>query len=193
MTSLVNEYNSFMIKQDQNEIGADEEFDWTESFNRNISKIIPTFQRNFSITVNKKLMEQWAINNLSEKIVDRLSKDVDKSIVRKMTKFGRLEACRRIFFTDLWGYALLQISYFTYDVYSDWEKICTVPEVEDIAGKIPTIVNRIVKKAGAYTTGWVLHAVGYALGAYLNPKYVAPLFSMGFDVVGHEAFKFIVL
>jgi hypothetical protein len=194
MTMIVNEYNTFMIQQDQKEFDDGAEFDWTESLNRGIGKIVPTLQRNFSITINRKLMEQWALGNLPIKIVDKLTKNVDKSILRKLGKFGRLEACRRIFFTDLWGYSLLTLSNFTYDVYSDWGKISAVPEAtEAMSSKIQTILIRILKKAGAYTTGWVFHAVGFAIGAYINTKWAAPAFSMVFDVVGHEAFKLIVL
>lgn len=118
-TMLLNEYNAHMIRAEQDEEGNEEEFDWEECLDRSISKVMPTLKRNYAITIIKKFYEELAFYNLPIKIVDRLTKDVDKSILRKLVKYNRAEACSRIFLTAIWANTIWHISTFTYEIYEE--------------------------------------------------------------------------
>jgi hypothetical protein len=84
------------------------------------TKYIPQFSMNlpkfYLASVVKKLYELYAYYEFPAKIADKLTKDVNKSFLRKLQKMNRWSASKRIFYTSLYGIFFTYSSTLTIDV-----------------------------------------------------------------------------
>ena len=59
----------------------------------------PTLQRVTTVAVIRKCYEALALEYLPMKYVDKMTKDLTRSIIRKCDRFPRLVACQKILYT----------------------------------------------------------------------------------------------
>jgi hypothetical protein len=171
LNNMVNEFNLHAIAQNQR--GDDEEideFEWSESFNRNMPLFWPNLMRVATTQVIKKSLEELAVKHLSVKMVDRLTKDINKSIVRKYHRWSTLVAGRKVYYTAFWGNALYNLSCFLYDaglrVYGELTN--DARKAWPVSRRIAEICLIILQKAGYYFVANVSGALGYAAGSCMT-------------------------
>ena len=136
-------------------------------------------------------------------MTDRLVKDVAKSLARKMERFGRREASRRIFATCMWGNTLFSLSTLLYDsaldcaqyVWGCWCRSQGRPEVRLTLGApypqllpsskeiatLGALVLVVTKRAVLASAALCANSAGYALGSYMHPTQGGPLLCLVFD------------
>lgn len=103
--------------QEKDEEIADFDFDalWSQS----IVSFIDSGQRGLLVSFILKYFEFLVYTYASTRVADRLVKDIGKSLVRKLKKFSRYEACKRIFRTSVWSNTLLYCTNCVYDTALD--------------------------------------------------------------------------
>lgn len=187
MNNVVNEFNSHVIAQNGKEEDEDvEDFDWNASIKRNAKLFLPMLYRVSAITLIKKALEEAAAKYLSDKVADRLVKDIGQSIIRKCKRFpNRLVACRKIFFTAFWANTLLNASLFLYDTavrlyeeFTDHVRI-SLP----LQRRIKNLTYFIVRKGGTLLIYQTSSAVGYAFGSYFDYTYMGPICGAVFELI----------
>lgn len=192
---LINEYNQFLIQ----EMESEEElppFDWNKAFSKHSHVYYESARKMLATSFIRKCYEEISLRNFSTKVTDRLSKDLNKSIIRKCDKFTRFEACRRVFSTAIWSSALLHLSLFTYEVLNPVvnifiaEPIFADPsaafkkirqQIEDSLSKPKEIVVYVGRRFASHSFNLVASAFGFAVGAYIDYKYAAPISALLFE------------
>lgn len=190
MNIIVNEFNNHTI-QAQNKADDDvfEEFDWDESVKRNGALFLPTLQRVTTVAVIRKCYEALAMEYLPMKYVDKMTKDLTKSILRKCARFPRLVACQKILYTAFWGNLLFNLSCFTYDVAMHlWNEIYDLVRGTGVSKKaLKRLANTslfITKKMIYYAACTGSCAVGHAVGTFFNVQYGGTIGGFIFELVG---------
>lgn len=157
-----------------------------------------------------KCLEYVCTGFFSDRLADRLVKDLEKSLVRKVAKFSCLEASWRIFFTSLWGRSLTHLSNALYGCGVDclqYYHFCRGCEIDDrideatsqlcftfsplkVARPKPIttrlqLLKAIYRRGEIHSLAWVTTATGYAVGSYISPSYGGVLGSATFDIVSY--------
>jgi len=168
------EYNNFLLEE------RDDDFDWKGCMERNFGSFLSSAKRCLSTSFLKKIFETLIQKYLSPKYCDKLSKDLSKSMLRKIIKFSRFTACKKIFFTALWGNSLFSASCFVFDVAA----YMTSPRNK--SDSTLQCLRRgtvwITRKTGYSALSLVSTSLGFAIGAYFNVSIMAPLCSGFFDI-----------
>lgn len=94
----------------------DEEFDLQASIKKHLPLFFSSTQRFFITSIIRKGYDLYAFLNFSAKLSDRLCKDIGKSAIRKVTKYGRLNGASRMLRTLCYGNLLNYVSSLSYDV-----------------------------------------------------------------------------
>lgn len=187
MNNIVNEYNIYAIAQSQKEETEDiDEFDWNASIDNNKALFLPNLFRVASITVIKKSLEEYASLHLSDKLADRLTKDVYQSILRKCERFPRLVACPKIFVTAFWGNMLFNLSCIVYDtgmrLYEELND--SVSATRPVRERVFALVKFVGKRMIYYSICLTSCAVGQALGSFFNVQNGGMVGGFVFELVG---------
>lgn len=189
MNIIANEFNNHAI-QAQNRADDDvfEEFDWDESVQRNGALFLPTLQRVTVVAVIRKIYEALALEYLPMKYVDKITKDLAKSIVRKCERFPRMLACQKILYTAFWGNLLFNLSSFTYDVGMHlWNEIYDLVRGSGVSKKALTrLANTsvfITKKMIYYAVCTGSCAAGHAVGTFFNVQYGGTIGAFIFEMI----------
>jgi hypothetical protein len=171
MNLIVNEFNMHTIESQDKDDDEVDEFNWEESFLRNSSQFYPSVFKMMSVSIIKKSYEEIALRNISEKFVDKLTKDVHKSMLRKCAKYTRFVASQQIFFTALWGNLIYNAALFTYDIgarlYGDIDHFVN-GSGKDVAIRLNKSIKFIGKKCLLYAVCMCAHAAGTSLGSYFT-------------------------
>lgn len=186
---VVNEFNTHTIQSQNKDEDEVEEFDWDESVKRNGAMFLPTLQRVTTVAVLRKCYEALALEYLPTKYVDKLTKDLTRSIIRKCQRFPRLEACKKILYTAFWGNLLFNLSCFTYDVGMHlWNEIADLVRGTSASKKaIQRVLNSsvfITKKAIYYAVCTGSCALGHAVGTFFNVQYGGTIGGFVFELAG---------
>lgn len=126
---IVQEYNTFVIAQSLNKNEEDddsteeEDFDWTPSIEKHYFLVIPLFIKNVTVKILHRCILEGSKQYLSTRVVDKLSKDVYQSLLRKIDRFpSRFYTSYCIFFTfykstvvNNLALSLCDLGYFIYD------------------------------------------------------------------------------
>lgn len=186
LNSIVNEYNVYTIKAAQEDEGDIEEFDWNAAYQRHIPSFLPSLLRNITISVVKRFMEETALRFLPLRVVDRLTKNVGKSALRKFAKYNsKWIACSKLFFTALWGNVTFNATSLLYDI---GLRLCNDIQlvyhdcVDFWHNHARKLVAFIAKKGLYYAVCGVSSAAGYALGSLLNASFGGSIGSMLMEV-----------
>lgn len=156
-----------------------EEFDWDAAIRHNLPQFYYLFARYHASFVLRKLYEAWAVSNLSLKIADRLTKDVWKSLQRKLVRYPRWTACTRVFHTALWSNSLMYVSTFSMDLLERllndlryWmnKKSRDAVDVNLVCNYLVNLSSFMARKAIVCALAWTASAVGYSVGSYVHTK-----------------------
>ena len=166
------EYNAYLDKAMAVDGGRVDEFDWVEAgtrwygnFKVNASRFVATFGI-------RRIYESIAVATLDPRLADRVCKDLMLSMKRKLIKYSRLTACKRIFSTALYGNLLMYLSSFTYDVITYIIARRNKKSNHD-QKTITEDAAWIAKKVIFYTVcGWA-SALGFAIGTYSQSPFGA--------------------
>ena len=115
---LMNEYNQHLDKQIKAQNQGKRplpDFDFTKAAPQFLNKIQTRLIRNLFIFVTRKVYEMLCVASLPHRLVDKLTKDIQKSLVRKLMKFSQAIAAQRIFFTCFHSSILRALSFLTVD------------------------------------------------------------------------------
>jgi hypothetical protein len=209
---LMNEYSQHLEKQiqAQNDGRTIPDFDFAKALPPFFSKLKVRLIRNIFIFVTRKCYEMICVATLPLRLVDRLTKDVQKSMLRKLAKFSQMEAARRIFFTCFNSSILRAISLLTVDCGYAIYQHYTGDSSHSVTGSGPIQEKKKLRKNKAavvvsYTppsVSWVsvltwtgkralfhslsilLFSWGYSVGAVVNPKYTPTWFATIFEALG---------
>jgi hypothetical protein len=115
---IVSEYNIHTVASlEKEEEEEEEEFDWSASYNKHSSKFLPTLCKSVSVSIIRKALESVAEVHFSAKVVDRLTKDLYKSMRRKVARSsGRFAVAQKVFWTSLHGSLCFNLSCLLYDL-----------------------------------------------------------------------------
>lgn len=124
--------------------------------------------RFLSISIISSFYQSKAVALLSPKLADRLTKDLSKSVVRKISKYPRFSACTRMIKTSLFSCIPLTLATFTVDILFNINDYI-------VEGKLKYTVKEMAiwffKKIAFYSLCSGAAAVGYAVGSYVHPPY----------------------
>jgi hypothetical protein len=160
------EYNAFLEKSCAT--NEDIEFDWDAAQKKYLANFGTLAIRNTAVSILKHLYESLAVIFLSSKDADRLSKNLLKSMTRKLQRYHRIIACGRIFRTALYTGIPSNCSMLSVDI--------AFNIYDFIKYKKPKFNGKIIavwfgKKVIFYSVCTVSSAAGYAFGSYFNHNY----------------------
>lgn len=193
MNYVVNEFNAHAIEtQNKPDDETVDEFDWEGSVNRNSKLFLPNLQRVVVVAALRKYYEHLSLQYLSVKMTDKLTKDVQRSIVRKCNRFPRLIACQKTLYTAFYGNLVFNLACFTYDV--GLHLYCEIMEQLSHIGPSKSVVQRfhntvlfVSKKGIYYTVCLTSCALGHSVGMYFNVGYGSALGAFAFELMGSVA------
>lgn len=187
--SLMMEYNQYAIEQQQKDSDDDlEEFDWSNATSRHLQVFWPSLLRVSAVTLIRKLYEEYALMTMSARMVDRLTKDVFKSTMRKCQRYSRWVVSREIVRTAFWSNVLFNVSQFTYDVllkvYEEVRACLKCGEdARPVLDRMMNLVVFTVKKGVFYAACNSFGALGHGVGTYINVTYGGVLGACTFELL----------
>ena len=187
---VVNEFNMHEIQaQNRSDDDSVDEFDWKESIDRNSKLFLPSLQRVVTVATLRKCYEHYALLHLPSRMVDKLTKDVSASILRKCNRYPRFIACQKILRTAFYGNLIFNMACFTYDV--GHHIYCEILDQVKKTGVTKTALQRlghsilfIAKKGIYYTVCLSAGALGHAVGAYFHATHGGQLGAFSFELLG---------
>jgi len=186
---VMSEFNAHMIEAENRSDEEMEDFDFQESVHRNAKLFIPNLQRVVTVSVLRKFYEYLALMKLPARITDKLTKDITASMARKVQRFPRLLACRKIFRTSLRGGAIFNLACFTYDVglhlFNDaLDFLSGQKDSKSAVERVGKNIVFVVKKGIFYTVCLTSGAMGYAVGTFMHTSYGGTLGAFIFEMLG---------
>ena len=147
----------------------------------------------------KQCLRQWAVASLSSQYADKLTKDLNKSLLRKVSRCdSRFTVCRKVFFTSLWAYSCYYLSVFVYEatiepVLASYYPIFEVnKEKEKNSSSGSIAVQRVMKFANTFICTfmrWISGSVGFATGALISTNLFPTAGELVFQSVSDIIFK----
>ena len=170
------EYNVYLERAIASEVEI-EDFDFKAARIKYTAAFVTLAKRNLSISILKHFYELLAVVTLSDKAADRFSKNLLKSITRKLTRYSRATACGRIFRTAIWTNIPFNCATLTVDI---------VFNLADYLYSKKTIKNKEVvlwlgRKVTYFCVCTLSSAAGYAFGCYFNPNSFATFSACAFE------------
>ena len=174
-----------------------------------LNNCITTPLRFLSVSWIKKSYELYASLYFDHRIADKLTKDISKSLIRKISRMSRFEASRKIIKTTLNASAIFALSSFTYDIlYNIYDMVIDSRELiskskleylwyetyTELSGKKPdseafwkfkNCTIWVLKRCGFYVIISFGSAVGFSIGSYIGGVRIGGL------VVGQNIGQFI--
>jgi hypothetical protein len=210
---LMNEYSKHLEK----EIEAKKndkpypEFDFDKALPLFFSKTYKRIIRNICNFLVKKCYEAICVASLPLSLSDRLTKDVAKSVVRKLERDGQQVAAQRIFVTCFYSSILRACALFTVDCgYALYEHFFVSvseqpppssekrrpkkrprPSAAPALPPAPTTVASAalwtLRRALFHAVSIIFFSTGYSLGLMVHPKYTPLWFATICEAVGSPA------
>lgn len=181
------EYNAYLEKS----CASDDEieFDWEASRKKYWANFVTLVIRNTSVSILKHFYELLAVLTLSNKTADRFSKNLLKSITRKLVRYHRIVACGRIFRTALWTGVPSNCSMLSVDIVFNVTDYLMYKKQKC---NFKIIAVWLGKKVTFYSICTVSSAAGYALGSFFNPHYGGPLCAGVFEAAFSSIAMFVL-
>lgn len=163
------------------------DFDWDGAIQSRMQLFWPLAAKFLTVSAGRSVLEHISLAYLPVKIVDRLTKDLTKSIYRKYAKYSRFTACTKIMHTALWSCIPINCSLLLYDVLEHLflhlkEAIYAAQESKLITKRMVAVVKFTSKKFVYYSVCVASSAVGFGVGSYVNVKYGGGLGSLLFEL-----------
>ena len=171
------EYNVYLERSNASEDEI-EEFDFKAAQKKYTAAFLTLAKRNLSISIMKHFYELLAVLTFSSKTADRFSKNLLKSITRKLVRYPRVIACSRIFRTALWTGLPFNCATLTVDIVFN---ISDYFYYKKTKFSTKEVVLWLGKKFTYYSVCSISSAAGYALGSYLNPNTFASFSACAFE------------
>ena len=189
---VMSEFNAHMIEAENRSDDEMEDFDFQESIHRNSKLFLPNLQRVVTVSVLRKFYEYLALRKLPARITDKLTKDITASVARKVLRFPRLLASRKIFHTAFRGGLIFNLACFTYDVglylFNDALDFLSGPkDSKSVVERVGKNIMFIVKKGIFYAVCLSSGSMGYAVGTYMHTSYGGTLGAFIFEMLGAVA------
>ena len=172
------EYNVYLERAIASEVEI-EDFDFKAARIKYTAAFMTLAKRNLSISILKHFYELLAVVTLSNKAADRFSKNLLKSITRKLTRYSRATACGRIFRTAIWTNIPFNCATLTVDIVFNFADYLyskkTVNKKE--------VVLWLGRKVTYFSVCTISSAAGYAFGCYFNPNSLATYSACIFEAI----------
>lgn len=175
------EYNKFLAERLENE-NSGPDFDWKSSINENMKTFTPTFRRFFTVYSLKMLTEGVLQEFLSPKGLDKLTKNVKKSLIRKTEKFGRVLASQRIALTYFRSNVIISFSFYLYDV---GDILYTFLFNRNANNSVARLLSLVSWKFFRCSASLIFQSLGYAIGSYFSQEYGGVLVATALDLQGN--------
>jgi hypothetical protein len=191
-SNAMTEYNAYLDRSIAEAAEAEEkgikyrgdDFDWPACVDKYTPQFITMATRFLATSIIKKSYEAIAVASLSAQTADRLTKDLVKSVLRKVARYSRLNACRKVFMTAMWANLLINASMLTYDILYNIAHAIRAKRIRHTPGQMVVWTS---KKTVFYAVGMTFSAFGFSLGALLFPEYCsqigAAVFETGSQIV----------
>jgi len=178
------EYTQHLEKQLEAEKEGREidDYDWDDKIDMFTNKCIESCIRFVSVSWIKKSYELYAALYIDHRIADKLTKDVKKSLIRKMSRMSKFNACTKIIKTNLNASAISSISAFTFDIIYDIYQ--TVVYKKQFSLEKTTIL--VFKRCGFYIILSLGSAVGFSVGSFIAGPNVGGLIGSIFGELGGQ-------
>lgn len=194
---VLNEMNQHALESLELEEHERTDFDFNAAVARHMPQFLPLSIRFLTVSALKSCVEWIAVSTLPIRIADRLSKDVGKSITRKLERFSRFTACYKITYTAMWSALPMNIALFAYDMWLHIFTTYIMPSDDDDEKR--TLVERLknsgvfcIKKLGFYGVCISFNALGYGIGSYIHTTQGGFWVSSGLELFAGTAFAAIV-
>lgn len=198
LNTIALDYDRHLSKFDPEKDDELPPYDWDAALSRAWESFSKLAVRGFSTSLIRKLFEEYSLKNWSIKLTDQLSKDVQKSLVRKLRKYSRAGACQRIFSTSIFSNALTYLSFVIYDSGLDfwnhflksYKAACSNKGVVNsiLAFDLPLLLFKFSKKLALQSLSLVSQAAGFAAGSYLETNYGGIAGSLIFELTANFLF-----
>jgi hypothetical protein len=158
-----------LSKQDDNDNDDDEiemeDYDWDKALVNGVIRFRDNVSRFFSTSVIRKIYESIAYSYCPIKLLDRLTKDVEKSLERKIHKYYHyFDISSKMYVTSFYSNILFFTASATYDgIVKSIEAIQTKQKVQ-----VSQIMVWLGKKCITVALNLSFSALGYAVGSYVG-------------------------
>jgi hypothetical protein len=181
LLSVVLEFESFLLKQENGSIDQNEAFPWSNSFWRHFSLYPLGCLRVLLSNTICSTLESGCFFLLPPRITDKLTKDIFKSHARKLVRHSRLLASYKIFFSHLTRNVLTYSSFFLYDLvvltHSPLKEFFRLyyyqgpQKAFDYLKKFnayPLLAQKLKERVLIYSFAWLGGATGFAVGSLFS-------------------------
>jgi hypothetical protein len=179
---FLNDYNHYIDSIDLRAQKKPAPYDWEGAKKKFLDRFLPDSLRFLSTSILGKILEEIVHQKYPAFVLDQLTKNVYKSLLRKSIRFqSRWEVSKRIFFTYLKSNSLSYLSMFLYDstaiIIDSWYKSYQVyKKKRDILSMIKSYplfqtIMSIVKQCIGQCLAVTSASAGYAIGSYFNLHY----------------------
>ena len=170
---VMTDYTKHMEKQIEAQQRGEEidDFDFKPAGEEFLEKVVSLSVKSGWTVVVRKFYEAICVAKLNTRLADRFTKDVGKSVLRKISKHGVWSASSRIFFTYCWPGAIRTAAVFTVDCfYALYDNTVTrkLRKVDWVEVSLWT-----AKRLAFHSLCMVWGAAGYAMGVIIEPKVIA--------------------
>ena len=182
------EYNMHLERNMRLEMNAQdgetvelEQYNWAGALENSVARFREYSARFYISSVIRKVYEEIAFQFCDIRLMDRLTKDVTKSLMRKADKIAsKLTVCSKVFYTFFYGNLLIYAASATYDG--------ILQAVEAIqmkyAVKPKDILVWIAKKSTLTACNLTFASLGFAIGSFFNIPHGATIGSLAFELFG---------
>jgi hypothetical protein len=196
---LMDEYSKHLEKQieEQSRNRAFPDFDLEKALPIFFSKTFQRVIRNVCNFIARKCYEAICVASLPLRLCDRLTKDVGKSAVRKVARYGQQEAARRIFSTCCDASLLRASALFTVDcgyaLYTHFfgplpeEPLPLTTAPTTWIGSVSSVALWVTKRAVFHFISIIFFSGGYSLGLMVRTTYTPVWFGTILDALGGAA------
>jgi hypothetical protein len=182
-----------------------EPFDWELKANKYIPIFKASSLRFLGTSLFKSVFELISYRSFNDRLVDSLTKDLQKSIERKCIKCSsRIVASKKIFKTALLSNSIVILSTFAYDavqgkflyfiiiiinfmIYYYIGIYNTIVNKDYSSCKAKNIVIWTLKKSIFFISLDLLYSAGFSFGSFFNIQYGGLLGSVIFELIGSQA------
>jgi hypothetical protein len=173
------QYLDKLIEAEKEGIEIDE-YDMVNKIILFLNKCRETSIRFLSVSWIKKSYELYATLYFDHRIADKLTKDISKSLIRKISRMSRFEASRKIIKTTLNASAIFALSSFTYDIlYNIYDSIMYKKQYS-----FQNITIWVFKKCTYYFIVTFGSAVGFSIGSYIGGVRIGGLVGLTLGDIG---------
>lgn len=162
---VLNDYNALIAAG-----GDPDSFDWAAKMEPHKGAFLPNLGRLYSIQLTKKLLQYCCVNSLEAAVADRLTKDTLRSASRKFFRHGRsLTFLSETFAMAVGADMLFRLATLAVDSTIEFRNWLQNKKRElDVVAAARWAAKRSLKMF----IGSVMGALGFALGSFIDQKYM---------------------